>query len=328
MTFQILSLAGGGYLGLYTASVLAKLEEQSGRRISDMFDLFAGTSIGGIIALGLAAGTSAAEIRDAFLENGEAIFGKRRPERSLAKLVKLMRGMTAPAYAVAPLKATIEQVVGAETRMHQLRRPTIVSAVNLTKGGPKIFKTGHHPRLVLDWRLKVVDVALATSAAPTYFPIHAIDGELFADGGMFANSPDLVALHEAEQFLKVDRADIKVLSVGTTSTAFAMSNSMKHKMGIVDWVLDERLTSVIIGSQQAITHDMMKHLLGANYVRVDRAQADHQRAELALDCASDIAKADLQAMASNSVAEIAGDDTLRAMLRHVPAERAFINASL
>ena len=183
MTFQILSLSGGGYLGLYTASVLATLEEQSGRKIVDMFDLFAGTSIGGIIALGLAAGTSAAEIRDAFIENGDAIFGRQRPERNLGKLAKMMRGMVAPGYSAGPLKATIERVVGTETRMHQLRRPTIASAVNLTKGGPKIFKTGHHPRLVLDWRLKVVDVALATSAAPTYFPIHAIQDQLFADGG-------------------------------------------------------------------------------------------------------------------------------------------------
>ena len=85
---------------------------------------------------------------------------------------------------------------------------------------------------------------------------------------------------------------------------------------------------MIIGSQQAITHDMMKHLLGSNYVRVDRAQADNQRAELGLDCASDTAKADLQAMAGNSVAELAGNETLRAMLRHVPADRPFINASL
>lgn len=328
MTFQILSLSGGGYLGLYTASVLAKLEEQSGRRIVDMFDLLAGTSIGGIIALGLAAGTSAAEIRDAFLENGEAIFGKRRPERNFVKLMKLMKGMVSPGYAAAPLKATIERVVGAETRMHHLRRPTIVSAVNLTKGGPKIFKTGHHPRLVLDWRLKVVDVALATSAAPTYFPIHAIEDELFADGGMFANSPDLVAMHEVEHFLEVQRTDIKMLSVGTTSTTFAMSNRMKREMGIVDWVWDERLTSVIIGSQQAITDDMMKHRLRDNYVRIDRTQADHQRVELALDCASDVAKADLQAMASNSVAELAGNETLRVMLRHMPADRPFINASL
>ncbi|MCE2891176.1 MAG: CBASS cGAMP-activated phospholipase [Hyphomonadaceae bacterium] len=328
MTFQILSLSGGGYLGLYTASVLATLEEQSGRKIVDMFDLFAGTSIGGIIALGLAAGTSAAEIRDAFIENGDAIFGRQRPERNLGKLAKMMRGMVAPGYSAGPLKATIERVVGTETRMHQLRRPTIASAVNLTKGGPKIFKTGHHPRLVLDWRLKVVDVALATSAAPTYFPIHAIQDQLFADGGLFANSPDLVAMHEAEQFLEVHRAEIKVLSVGTTSTAFAMSNSLKREMGIIDWVRDERLTSVIIGSQQAITHDMMRHLLGMNYVRIDRAQADHQRAQLALDCASDFAKADLQAMASNSVAELAGNETLSAMLKHVAIDRPFINASL
>lgn len=328
MTFQILSLSGGGYLGLYTASVLAALEEQSGRRIVDMFDLIAGTSIGGIIALGLAAGTSAAEIREAFLENGQAIFGNNAPERNFAKFAKFMKGLLAPGYSAAPLKATIERVVGAETRMHQLLRPTIAGAVNLTKGGPKIFKTGHHPRLVLDWHLKVVDVALATSAAPTYFPIHEINKELFVDGGLFANSPDLVAMHEAEQFLNVKRQDIKVLSVGTTSSAFAVSNSLKRKMGIIDWAFDERLVSVAIGSQQAITNDMMKHLLGENYVRIDRAQSDHQRAQLALDCASDVAKADLQAMAGSSIADFAGNETLSAMLRHEAIDRPFINASL
>ena len=60
MRFQILSLSGGGYLGLYSAAVLAELEAQTGRRVVDMFDLLAGTSIGGIVALGLAAGVSAA----------------------------------------------------------------------------------------------------------------------------------------------------------------------------------------------------------------------------------------------------------------------------
>lgn len=60
MRFQVLSLSGGGYLGLYTAAVLAELEAQTGRRVVDMFDLLAGTSIGGIVALGLAAGVSAA----------------------------------------------------------------------------------------------------------------------------------------------------------------------------------------------------------------------------------------------------------------------------
>jgi patatin-like phospholipase/acyl hydrolase len=89
--------------------------------------------------------------------------------------------------------------------MSDLVRPVVIPAVCLTKGGPKVFKTGHHPRFVLDWRLPVSDVALATSAAPTYFPAHRIGDDLYADGGMFANSPDMIALHEAEQFLGVSR---------------------------------------------------------------------------------------------------------------------------
>ena len=68
MTFQILS--GGGFLGLYTAATLAELEEHSGNSIADHFDLIAGTSIGGNHALGLAARTPAAKIRDAFIRNG------------------------------------------------------------------------------------------------------------------------------------------------------------------------------------------------------------------------------------------------------------------
>jgi uncharacterized protein len=51
MAFQILSLSGGGYLGLYTAKVLAGLEEEMGGHTADHFDLIAGTSVGGIIGL-------------------------------------------------------------------------------------------------------------------------------------------------------------------------------------------------------------------------------------------------------------------------------------
>ena len=58
VAFQILSLSGGGFLGLYTAAMLAELEERSGKPLNQCFDLIAGTSIGGIIALGLAAGRS------------------------------------------------------------------------------------------------------------------------------------------------------------------------------------------------------------------------------------------------------------------------------
>ncbi|HKJ73572.1 MAG TPA: patatin-like phospholipase family protein [Alphaproteobacteria bacterium] len=75
--FQILSLSGGGYLGYYTISVLVELEKRAGRPLAQCFDLTAGTSIGGIIALCLAREITAARIRDAFLDNGTEIFSDR-----------------------------------------------------------------------------------------------------------------------------------------------------------------------------------------------------------------------------------------------------------
>lgn len=329
MAFQILSLSGGGFLGLYTVSVLAEIEQRTRRPITDSFDLIAGTSVGGIIALGLSAGRSAAEIKQAFLDEGAKIFSPKRPASNFFSTgARILSGLPKSRYDPAPLRSAIERIAGADVRMSDLRRPTIIPAVNLTKGGPRVFKTGHHPSFIIDWQLKVVDVALATSAAPTYFPIHRIGAELYADGGMFANSPDLIALHEAETFLGVRREDVRVLSVGTTTTTFAFSASAGQKLGSFGWMKDERLPSVMIGSQQALTDDMMRHVIADRYVRIDRVQPPDQQAELALDCASPIAKRDLQSAAASSIAEVSSNHMLRDMLDHVAPEFTFINASL
>src|ERR1700692_2978457 len=85
MAFQILALSGGGYRGLFTSSILAKLEQQAKRPIGDCFDLITGTSIGGVIALGLGLGKSAESIRKMFLDHGEEIFTRGEPRRYLAK---------------------------------------------------------------------------------------------------------------------------------------------------------------------------------------------------------------------------------------------------
>lgn len=328
MAFQILSLSGGGFLGLYTATVLAELEERSGKPLNQCFDLIAGTSIGGIIALGLAAGRSASDIRDAFIEHGPRIFPRAQPKTKTASLVRFARNVPRPLYGAVPLRDTVEQIVGKDTRMSDLVRPVVIPAVNLTKGGPKVFKTGHHPRFVLDWRLKVADVALATSAAPTYFPAHRIGDELFADGGMFANSPDMIATHEAEMFLGARRDEIRVLSVGTTTTDFAMSSSLDPDMGVWGWTRNQRLTDVMIGSQQALINDMMKHVLADRYMRIDRRQADEQRSELALDLATPSAVANLQSIARASFAEVSADERLRTFLAHEAPPFTFVNASI
>lgn len=72
--FQILCLSGGGYRGLYTATLLEELEKEAQNPLAEVFDLIAGTSIGGILAIGLAAGVPAATLRKAFEDHGGEIF--------------------------------------------------------------------------------------------------------------------------------------------------------------------------------------------------------------------------------------------------------------
>ena len=138
---------------------------------------------------------------------------------------------------------------------------TIIPAINLSKGRPQVFKTPHHETFVRDKLLDVVDVALATSAAPTFFPVHRIGGELFADGGLFANSPDRMALHEALHFFEKPTEEISMLSVGTTTSNFAISNSLKLNIGIGGWMKNQLLIKVLMSAQQASVDDMMRHSL-------------------------------------------------------------------
>jgi patatin-like phospholipase/acyl hydrolase len=251
LAFQILSLSGGGYLGLYTACVLAELESSAARPLASCFDLIAGTSIGGIIALGLAKGTSAEAIRDSFINEGPKIFSVKPPPQTLVtKRWSLRVNATRAKYLSGALRRTIESIVGKDSKIGDLNHRVMIPTVNLTKGSPQVFKTDHHPTFVRDWKVPIVDVALATSAAPTFFPLHRIGGELFADGGLYANSPDELALHEAEYFLDQPRSGISVLSIGTTTAKFSFSNSAETDLGWMGWMDNQRLPRVMIASQQ------------------------------------------------------------------------------
>ncbi|PKQ05139.1 MAG: patatin, partial [Alphaproteobacteria bacterium HGW-Alphaproteobacteria-11] len=179
---------------------------------------------------------------------------------------------------------------------------------------------------VRDWRLSVVDVALATSAAPTYFPLHKIRGELFADGGLYANAPDHLALHEAEHFLGENANNISMLSIGTSTAKFSFSNSLNPNMGWVAWMSDERLPSVMISAQQINASAMLQHRLNDRYLRVDHEQSREQERSLGLDIASDSAISDLLGFAESSVRDHLGKPLLPKMLRYIAGHPTFHHA--
>lgn len=317
MSFQILSLSGGGYLGLYTVSLLTEMEEQFGGPLASHFDLLAGTSVGGIIALGLAAEVPAARIKAAFERNGSMIFSDRNPPTSaVGAMVEVFRSMRRPKYAEHGLRSTIAEIIGGKTRLGDLKHPCLIPTVCLTKGGPQIFKTDHHVDFRRDHKLLAVDVALATSAAPTYFPIAEIGDQLYADGGLYANAPDLLALHEAEHFFEAQVDEIRMLSVGTTTSRFSFAHTSGRQFGMLKWASNQRLVRAMISSQQQVAEFMVTHRLGPRYLRLDLAQSPEQERSLALDTASDDAQRTIRAMAAVTSQASANNTSLSEMMSY------------
>ncbi len=303
-------------MGLYTASVLEKLEETLGAPIASRFDLIAGTSIGGIIALGLASGLPAKKIREAFQAHGSSIFTNKPPAQGMRALREMLGSANRAKYRQENLKAAISEMVNPTLRIGDLKRPVLIPTVNLTTGKPQMFKTPHHDTLVRDKHLMVVDVALATSAAPTYFPLAQIGDSLYADGGMYANSPDLMAFHEAKKFLGTKEEDIRVLSIGSTSSNFSFSHSGGTDLGWMQWMKDARLPSVMIASQQFIADILMQHTMGDRYFRIDTAQSPEQERSIGLDVASEAATRDLLALAEAAVQAALPKPFVKEILQH------------
>ena len=317
MAFQILALSGGGFLGLYTATVLAELEKANERSVATSFDLLAGTSIGGIVALGLAAGASAAKIKSVFEDNGAKIFGNRPPPTSRLGVFKdIVRGAFSSKYETSVLRETIESIVGRDTRIGDLHHAVLIPSINLSKGSPQIFKTPHHEDFRLDLNLRVVDIALATSAAPTYFPLAEIGDSLFVDGGLYANSPDLLALHEATHFFKAHEESVRILSIGTTTAQFSFGHTHTKSFGIAHWFAGQRLMNVIIASQQKSVDFMLRHRLAGRYMRLDAVQSKEQERMLGLDVATGEAQKTIRALASATVQENINNPLLREMLNN------------
>lgn len=258
--FQILALDGGGYKGMFAAAVLERLEADLGIDIVEHFDLIAGTSTGGIIALGLGAGLRPAEIVNFYLEHGTRIFpGRmRRP----------VRRPFASKYRPAPLQRALEEVLG-ETRLGESRVPLLIPSYDLTNDDVYIFRTPHAPRLRRDHGELMVDIALATSAAPTYLPAHRLRGLRLIDGGVWANNPTTVAVVEALSAFDRRLEEISVFSLGTTIET-AHRHPRLDRGGLLSWARDA--IEVVLRGQNLAAGNAAKLILGPErFLRVNPA---------------------------------------------------------
>lgn len=257
--FRVLSLSGGGIRGLYTASFLAEIENLSGKKFADYFDLIVGTSTGGLIAIAIGLGNSVASIRDFYKENGPRIFP---PSRCIRRWL-FAKQIIYPKHDPRVLCELIKKCVGEQRTLGDSRRPLVVNAFHAAGGKPVCFKTRHHDDFKKDHTRKAWEVAMATSAAPVFYrAFQAADGTDYIDGGVWANCPVLVGAIEAIDRFGKPRDQVEVLSVGTTKTPFSINRgarcggawrnvSMKNR-AVVNLLMEANRRSAMFMAQRLI----------------------------------------------------------------------------
>lgn len=278
--FRILSIDGGGICGILPASVLAELESRflGGCSAAGCFDMIAGTSTGGIIALGLSHGLSARDIQRFYIERGDRIFP---PGSVVRRMWRAIRRLRRSAYDSAALEDELLAIFGGATLGDAKNRLCIPSFEGV-HGEPWLFKTPHHPDYQMDRVERMVRVALATSAAPTYLRSLENNGYIMIDGGLWANNPIMNAVVDALTCFDLRRDQIRVLSLGCGETAFRVGKRLAGG-GLIQW------RKAVVGAMRAQSHNALGQtylLLGKpNVVRLDMpasaspiAMDDHRRA--------------------------------------------------
>jgi predicted acylesterase/phospholipase RssA len=310
--FQILALSGGGYRGLFTARNLELMEEQYGGHVADRFDLIAGTSVGAIMALALACRVPAKDLRELFEKHGGEIFKPRG----------LTAGWLGAKYDSASLRKLLEtdKYLG-KRLLGESKTRLLIPAVNYTTGAPQAFKTPHHENFGRDHRLSMVDIAMATSAAPTYFPIYKMNSQQYVDGGLIANAPGLLAVHEARTFLNRDPADIHLLAIGTASSRVTADPTLTLDRGIKRW--GRKVFDLTISAQESLSKFMLGHTLSNRYLDMDVVLTEAQAASVGLDKTDKAAIEVLLARGTAVAQEFFGRADFRAFMQHKPEEPAF-----
>lgn len=263
--YRILTFDGGGIRGLVTLALLKRLETQIPNLIRGA-DLLAGTSTGGIIALGLAAGKSVDELISLYLDNGKKIF-----DDSWFDDLRDLGGLSGADYDQANLAKILKREFG-KTRLKDLNKRVLIPAFNLDNRNPDPAQRTWAPKFFHNFPGKdsdgdelVVEVALDTSAAPTYFPSHGS----YIDGGVVANNPSMAAVaqtQDARNTIPAPKlADLYLLSLGT-GINLSYIKGKDLDWGLAQWA--KPLVNLLLDAIMGVADYQCRQVLRDTYRRV------------------------------------------------------------
>ena len=323
--FKVLSIDGGGMRGLYSASFIQGLIKLTSKRfntdLADFgkeFDLIVGTSTGAILGCGLAYGLPSREIVSLYTNIGNKIFPRPLPKSKLQLFLQNRRKLNEQGNKA--LKQALQNAFGNETLASVYNRRRIglaIPSVNFTTHKAWVFKTPHDPTSSRrDNEYLLIDVCLASSAAPVYRSLAAIKQpgntstkDMFVDGGLWANNPILVALIEAMRVASSQQS-IQIFSLGTSAAPNgSVHNPDKPHWGITEWEFGAKAVGLSMDAQTGVAQEMANMLAKTierdiQIVRFPEPSIPRGHAKLlSLDSTSEQACNLLQQLASTAVDE-------------------------
>jgi patatin-like phospholipase/acyl hydrolase len=267
-TVKILSIDGGGIRGIIPAVILSEVERRTGRKVNELFDVIAGTSTGGVIALGLtkpgsdksSPEYSAADLVRLYETEGSKIFS-----RSLLYRIGSLNGIANSKYPATQITEVFNDYFG-ETKMVDALSELVIPSYDIERRAPFFFKR-KYAKSQPKYNFLMRDVALATTAAPTYFKPTKVPtqdtSDYFAlvDGGVFANNPTLAALSEARTVYQ-HTEQFFVVSLGTGVVTNPILHKKAKDWGLIGWARP-MLDIVLNGISDSIDHHL-SHILRRN----------------------------------------------------------------
>lgn len=290
---RILSIDGGGIRGVIPALILAELEERiKPKALHEVFHVIAGTSTGGILALGLTmpsskdsviANHSAKSLAKMYIDHGLTIFPKNGRRMSnlivqgAAKAVSKVpfarareAGLDAIQQVCGPYdEAGIESVLEKSFRFRSNDTPAmlsdalsdvLVTSYDIGKRTVKLFTKCD--AIGKDDNYPITDVARATSAAPAYFKPHVVcHGTLkescLIDGGIPANNPAALAYTHAKKLFPGN--EYVVLSIGTGFSFKTLSKEEVDTWDALGWAVP--VMGMFFDGMSTATHLALENLL-------------------------------------------------------------------
>lgn len=301
---KILSIDGGGIRGIIPALILKEIEETTGKPICDLFDLIAGTSTGGLIALGLTIDNgfgkpkyTAHDLVELYRNEGKNIF-----DRSVWHKIKSIGNLREEKYPKDGLINVADNYFE-DKRLKDVLTDVIIPSYETERRIPWLFKSKNakNPNKP-DYDFPIKDVALATASAPTYFEPHKInvkndDYLSFIDGGVYANNPALCAYTDAKNMFKKKDEEIFMLSLGTGQLTRRYYYENIKDWGLLDWA-QPILSCVFDGVSDTVDYQLSNILNTNQYFRL---QVELEEGNDDMDDASNTNLRVLQLLAENLI---------------------------